>query len=164
MGKPSKWGIGPDNTQMNSKWGIGPDNTQMNTQVVPPNQWATPLPGKRPPPQPDSGKGGPPDSAQNNSDRPPLKKQKAFDTKLFVGGLPKQVNPETVRSYFMQFGHVREVDLKYASTGEFRRFGFVTFDSLDAAQAVLDNGTKNKIDGKWIDCRCAGDEQSQSMG
>merc|ERR1712226_435211 len=58
----------------------------------------------------------------------------------------------------MQFGNVKEVDLKYTSTGEFRRFGFVSFDTLAAAQAVLDNGTKNKIENKWIDCRCAGDE------
>merc|ERR1711920_355769 len=67
------------------------------------------------------------------------------------------IKPDQVKAYFEQFGRIREVEMKYSASGEFRRFGFITFDTLEAAQAVLDNGTKNRIDGKWIDCRCAGD-------
>jgi len=40
-------------------------------------------------------------------------------------------------------------------TGKSRGFGFVTFDSEDAVERVINRYYENKIDGKWVECKRA---------
>lgn len=76
--------------------------------------------------------------------------------KIFVGGLPKTVNDQTMWTWGAQFGTVTEVSLKYdQETGGFRGFGFVTFSSSDAVAAVLANSANNMVDGKWVEVKAA---------
>lgn len=88
----------------------------------------------------------------------------AWSTKLFVGGLPKDVSPVAVIKYFRTFGEVKSVELKHGPDGEFRRYGFVQFESTEAVQAVLDNHLQNRVDGRWVDCRCAGEHDGTEDG
>lgn len=53
--------------------------------------------------------------------------------KLFVGGIPLSVGNDELRDYFSQFGNITE-----ALTKDSRGFGFVTFASIEEANAALD--------------------------
>lgn len=82
-------------------------------------------------------------------------KEKQRANKIFVGGLDKEsVDEEALMHHFSQFGPVTKVELKYDDKG-FRGFGFVTFESVDVAQKVIDNGEANEFQGKRIDCKSA---------
>jgi len=84
--------------------------------------------------------------------------------KIFVGALPKNITDEAVKSHFSQFGNVTDVSLRYGPDGSFRGFGFVSFENVEAAQAVFANYENNRIDGKWIDCKTASQQNSESGG
>lgn len=87
----------------------------------------------------------------------------ALGNKIFAGALPKKCGQEMIMEYFSQFGTVVNVELKYGPDGTFRGFGFITFESTDSVQAVLDNYDNNMIEGKWIDCKTAA-QQEASLG
>lgn len=84
--------------------------------------------------------------------------------KIFVGGLPKSASEESVRSFFSNFGTIAHVDLKYDDMGGFRGFGFVQFQDVASAQAVVANGPNNMFDGKWIDCKPVDPEAQKGDG
>merc|ERR1719210_1355876 len=84
-------------------------------------------------------------------------------TKIFAGALPKKCTQEMVHAYFSQFGAVTNVELKYGPDGTFRGFGFITFGSPESVRAVLENYDNNLIEGKWIDCKTAA-QQEASLG
>ncbi|GJN10367.1 hypothetical protein PR202_ga28455 [Eleusine coracana subsp. coracana] len=72
--------------------------------------------------------------------------------KLFVGGLKDNVNEEDFKTYFEAFGTVTDAVVIYDSqTSRSRGFGFVTFDSTEAVNAVMRqsfhnlNGTKVEV-------------------
>jgi len=75
--------------------------------------------------------------------------------KVYVGGLPKVTTEEEVLSHFSDYGTVVDVSMKYDSNGLFRGFAFVTFDSIEAAKALVDNYEHHKFQGKWIDIKAA---------
>ena len=63
------------------------------------------------------------------------------ECKLFVGGLPNEVDESVLRSYFQYFGPVRSVEvIRNRETGVSRGFGFVVFLS--------------KIVGIFVTCNC----------
>ncbi|TXG59967.1 hypothetical protein EZV62_014540 [Acer yangbiense] len=58
--------------------------------------------------------------------------------KLFVGGLPKEANEETLKDHFQEFGEVEEsLVIRDRSTGNGRGFGFVTFTESTMADKAL---------------------------
>ena len=88
----------------------------------------------------------------------------SFKTKkMFVGGLPPDVNDEVFRNYFEQFGEVDDsVVILDKETNRPRGFGFITFKDEDTADKVLENYEKNIINGKWVECKKATPKQGQS--
>eukprot|EP00929_Paragymnodinium_shiwhaense_P046180 TRINITY_DN2350_c0_g1_i2.p2 TRINITY_DN2350_c0_g1~~TRINITY_DN2350_c0_g1_i2.p2 ORF type:complete len:316 (+),score=88.72 TRINITY_DN2350_c0_g1_i2:67-948(+) len=79
-----------------------------------------------------------------------------MSTKLFVGGLPKTADENTVTQFFSYAGAVQQVELKRdPETGNSRGFCFVTFDSPQAVQMCIDSAASNTIDGKWVEVKAA---------
>ncbi|WCJ32094.1 RNA-binding (RRM/RBD/RNP motifs) family protein [Euphorbia peplus] len=60
--------------------------------------------------------------------------------KIFVGGLPSNLTEQEFKDYFQGFGTVANVLLIFdKTTGESRKFGFVTFDAEDSVDNVMRN-------------------------
>ncbi|KAH9297631.1 hypothetical protein KI387_029313, partial [Taxus chinensis] len=58
--------------------------------------------------------------------------------KIFVGGLPATLTEDEFKKYFEQFGNITDVVVMYDNgTQRPRGFGFITFDSEDAVEVVL---------------------------
>ena len=58
--------------------------------------------------------------------------------KVFVGGIPHEVNEAEFRDFFGQFGLVIDATLMIdKDTGRPRGFGFITFDSAEPAETIL---------------------------
>lgn len=58
--------------------------------------------------------------------------------KIFVGGLPHNLDLSTFQSYFIQFGEMEDsVIMADKRTNRPRGFGFVTFKSASSVNAVL---------------------------
>jgi len=83
----------------------------------------------------------------------------ASGKKIFVGALPKLITQEVLANHFSSFGEVEEVKLMYDLNHMVRGFGFVTFKNQESAQKVLDNYYDNMMDGKWLDCRSASEQE-----
>eukprot|EP00927_Polykrikos_kofoidii_P074366 TRINITY_DN7034_c0_g3_i1.p1 TRINITY_DN7034_c0_g3~~TRINITY_DN7034_c0_g3_i1.p1 ORF type:complete len:565 (+),score=81.89 TRINITY_DN7034_c0_g3_i1:81-1697(+) len=82
--------------------------------------------------------------------------------KIFVGGLPKDIDETSLQSYFERVGAIRSVDLKRdIYTGLSRGFAYVTFETSSSASAVL--ASSHEINGKKIDCK-APQPKAASMG
>jgi len=95
--------------------------------------------------------GGKGESGKGNFDR---ETGKGGNTKkLFVGGLPKEPNEQSIRDYFSMYGTVTEVKMLLDSQGYSKGYCFVTFDSMEASKMVLDNYEHNIIDGRWVDVK-----------
>jgi heterogeneous nuclear ribonucleoprotein A1/A3 len=48
------------------------------------------------------------------------------DTNVYIAGLPKKVNEDTIRKTFNSYGHIREVNvIKDHATGNSRGFAYV---------------------------------------
>jgi len=76
--------------------------------------------------------------------------------KIFVGGLPRNCSEEAFTQYFEQFGHITDVVvMKDRETGESRGFGFVTYDSPDTVDKVIDKASDHRIQDKWVDVKRA---------
>lgn len=81
----------------------------------------------------------------------------ALQSKLFVGHLKKNVEPEKLRDFFSVFGEVEEAIVIKNAAGISRGFGFVTFeDQEDALRAIAwCNTNEAKIHGKAIEVNMA---------
>jgi len=74
--------------------------------------------------------------------------------KLFIGGLSPLTTQEQFKEHFSQFGNVvNAVIMMDHNTNRSRGFGFVTYDSEDAVDAVL--ARTHTINGKVIECKKA---------
>ncbi|CAK9009346.1 unnamed protein product [Durusdinium trenchii] len=79
------------------------------------------------------------------------------EPKLFVRRLPQATTEDELREYFESFGTVKDLALIYhPDTGAFRGYGFVSFEDLEAARAVLQNYDNNWFKNRWIDCQVKG--------
>jgi len=68
--------------------------------------------------------------------------------KLFINNLPPETTEDAVVFHFCQFGNVQSASLKKDSqTGAFRGFAFVTFESAEEAQLVLDSPEASEFEG-----------------
>ena len=68
-----------------------------------------------------------------------FKPKKSEKIKIFVGGIPRDLPPSVLYSYFSKFGKVKNVDLPFnKKKGVYRGFGFVSFDSIGAVERIMD--------------------------
>lgn len=92
--------------------------------------------------------------------------QPARNQKLFVGGLPLTITPESFRSFFEQYGTLLECTcMMDRETGQPRGFGFLTFQEDTAIDTLMANRPL-MIEGKEIDIKRAqskNDPQSLQM-
>lgn len=73
------------------------------------------------------------------------------DRKLFIGGLAHGTTVDNIKAHFSTYGEISKVDLKYdMETKKSRGFGFITFVTTEALNAVLKAGS-HTINGKTID-------------
>lgn len=90
----------------------------------------------------------------------------AAEQKLFVGGLPASVTPDSFRRFFEQFGTLLNCTcMMDRETGKPRGFGFLTYADEAALQNVL-NTRPLVFDGKEVDVKRAqskNDPQSLQM-
>ncbi|KAJ6890401.1 hypothetical protein NC651_024031 [Populus alba x Populus x berolinensis] len=78
-----------------------------------------------------------------------------FTKKIFVGGLPPTLNEDGFRQYFEAFGFVTDVVIMYdQSTQRPRGFGFISFDTEDAVDRVLQR-TFHDLNGKQVEVKRA---------
>lgn len=75
--------------------------------------------------------------------------------KIFVGGLASTVTENDFRKYFEQFGTITDVVVMYDhSTQRPRGFGFITYDSEDAVDKVLQK-TFHELNSKMVEVKRA---------
>eukprot|EP00250_Pteridium_aquilinum_P001000 c11180_g1_i1 orf=467-1933(-) len=75
--------------------------------------------------------------------------------KIFVGGLASTVTESDFRMYFEQFGAITDVVVMYDhGTQRPRGFGFITFDSEDAVDRVLQK-TFHELNDKMVEVKRA---------
>lgn len=59
--------------------------------------------------------------------------------KIFVGGLPHNLEDEEFKNFFRQFGEIEDsAILKDKRTGKPRGFGFVTYMTVNSVDKVMD--------------------------
>lgn len=84
--------------------------------------------------------------------------------KIYVGNLAYTTDEETIREAFGAFGQIESVALiKDRETGRPKGFGFITFDSDQAAQDALELNGK-ELDGRSIKVNIAKERESRSGG
>ncbi|KAL0380520.1 UNVERIFIED_CONTAM: Heterogeneous nuclear ribonucleoprotein 1 [Sesamum angustifolium] len=75
--------------------------------------------------------------------------------KIFVGGLPPTLSEDGFRQYFEAYGMVTDVVIMYdQQTNRPRGFGFISFDSEDAVDRVLQK-TFHDLNGKQVEVKRA---------
>ena len=71
--------------------------------------------------------------------------------KIFIGGLNQETTDESLQEYFSRWGEcVDVVVMRHSDTGKPRGFGFVTYQTVESVDAVL-NVKSHILDGKKID-------------
>ncbi|XP_023338926.1 RNA-binding protein squid isoform X2 [Eurytemora carolleeae] len=84
-----------------------------------------------------------------------VKKAKAKPGKIFVGGLPPDLEEETIRTFFTQFGPVTECEMPFDKEKNQRKnFCFVTFEREEVMKVVLKT-PKQKIGEVEVDVKRA---------
>lgn len=82
--------------------------------------------------------------------------------KVFIGGLSWDTNDTRLRTYFENFGAVKEAFVSYdRETGKPRGFGFVVFEDATVADRVVQN--KHTIDRREVDAKHAMPRQDASL-
>nr|GEW72597.1 heterogeneous nuclear ribonucleoprotein 1-like [Tanacetum cinerariifolium] len=75
--------------------------------------------------------------------------------KIFVGGLPATLTEEEFRQYFVSYGDVTDVVIMFdQNTQRPRGFGFITFDTEDAVDRVLQK-TFHELNNKAVEVKRA---------
>jgi heterogeneous nuclear ribonucleoprotein A1/A3 len=81
--------------------------------------------------------------------------------KLFVGGLPFNVDEERLRTRFEAYGEIEDLNLvKDRFSGQSRGFAFITFATQHAAETALAENGKD-IDGRALKVNIAQDKQGR---
>jgi RNA recognition motif-containing protein len=74
-----------------------------------------------------------------------------MDKKLFVGGLPWAVNDDKLKELFEKFGAiVSAVVITDKTSGRSKGFGFVEFETAEAAQAAIKEMNGKELEGRKI--------------
>ncbi|KAF4718271.1 hypothetical protein FOZ62_017825 [Perkinsus olseni] len=71
--------------------------------------------------------------------------------KLFIGGIPSDMDQVRLDQFFCRYGNIVDsVVMKDRITGRPRGFAYVTYSTPEEAQAAMDAGDANVLDGKWV--------------
>lgn len=68
--------------------------------------------------------------------------------KIFIGGIPTACSEEQFRSYFEQFGPISKAELH-----ALRGFGYITYESVESADACLEKYEEIFLCRKWVDVK-----------
>ena len=82
-------------------------------------------------------------------------------TRLFVGGLPREVTTEQIRDLFEKHGVVKDCFLPAGDGTPNKGFGFITFASKDEATAAISALNSHKIGGRRIAVKDADDDSKK---
>lgn len=82
---------------------------------------------------------------------------KDFKTrKIFVGGIPSTVSEDEFKDFFTQYGVVREHQImRDHATNRSRGFGFITFETEQAVDDLLEKGNKIEFAGAQVEIKRA---------
>ncbi|NWX12640.1 BOLL protein, partial [Aegotheles bennettii] len=61
---------------------------------------------------------------------------------IFVGGIDFKTNENDLRKFFAQYGSVKEVKIVNDRAGVSKRYGFITFETVEDAQKILQEAKK----------------------
>lgn len=76
--------------------------------------------------------------------------------KLFIGGLPSDLEDKELYDYFKQFGEIKQSRIiREEDCVTSRGFGFIIFKQNTSIDKVLNHTDQHFIKGKWIDCKPA---------
>lgn len=76
--------------------------------------------------------------------------------KIFVGGIPPSVTEEELKEYFSSFGNIVEHQIMLEhGTGRSRGFGFVTFESENVVESIVNDGNIHELGGKQVEIKKA---------
>ncbi|KAK6160581.1 hypothetical protein DH2020_003962 [Rehmannia glutinosa] len=91
-----------------------------------------------------------------NNSRTNSRSNEEFRTKkIFVGGLSANLTEEEFRSYFEKFGRITDVVVMHDNmTHRPRGFGFITFDSEDSVEEVMQKNF-HELTGKLVEVKRA---------
>lgn len=71
--------------------------------------------------------------------------------KLFIGNLPWSIDSEQLKEIFSKFGSIVEaVVITERHSGRSKGFGFVEFETEEAAQKAIDELNEKEIEGRKI--------------
>ncbi|KAI1701772.1 RNA recognition motif domain-containing protein [Ditylenchus destructor] len=70
--------------------------------------------------------------------------------KIYVGSLWQELSSDDLRQYFSKFGQIVSCDIERNEDNSSRGFAYVTFDSKEAVDQVLELGGHNNINGRMI--------------
>jgi len=82
-------------------------------------------------------------------------------TKLFIGGISRHTTTKQLRDHFSQFGRVMDCVAMRQPDGRPRGFGYVTLDSMSAAERCL--AEPQNIDNRIVDMKLAVPEGSSGQ-
>lgn len=87
---------------------------------------------------------------------PPLPKRcESYDpVRLFVGGIPMDVDSSQLKGYFEGYGKVDQAVIQFdRNNGQSRGFGFVTFVMPHSVDMCINDYHKHRVHGKWIEVK-----------
>ncbi|KAG6517052.1 uncharacterized RNA-binding protein C660.15-like [Zingiber officinale] len=94
-------------------------------------------------------------SFDDNGDRMLHNIYSANSKKIFIGGLPDNVDQQDLKSYFEKFGSVVDAVVMFdGMTRRSRGFGFITFSSEEPVATVLRN-SHHELNGKLVEVKIA---------
>ncbi len=72
---------------------------------------------------------------------------------LYIGNLPEDTSDESLAAFLSEYGKVEEVALSlHGKTGEFQRFAYVRFATVDDASKVKDAAHGRLFNGRPLWC------------
>ena len=84
--------------------------------------------------------------------------------KIYVGNLAYETTEDSLREAFTQYGRIDDLVLiKDRDTGRSKGFGFITFDSQQAAEAALKMDAQ-QLDGRAIKVNIAKERERSGGG
>jgi len=82
---------------------------------------------------------------------PLTKPANSMSYKLYIGGLSWSTNDESLRAKFEGFGDLQDaIVIKDRETGRSRGFGFVTYESREAADKAVSTLNETEFEGRTI--------------
>ncbi|MEK6819407.1 MAG: RNA-binding protein [Nanoarchaeota archaeon] len=74
-----------------------------------------------------------------------------MSTKIYVGNLPFSFDSNSLKDLFMEFGSVTEaVVISDKYSGRSKGFGFVTFESKEAAEKAVAEMNEKEVQGRAL--------------